>query len=154
MDHGRASGRVRRAHRRTGDITLSHGHLPTLDADTAAAMSAHGVLLDARAAERYRGEHEPIDPKAGHIPSAISAPTTDNLGPDGRFRSPDELRRRFADLGLSEGDAVGVYCGSGVTAAHEVAALAIAGIDAALYPGSWSAWSADPERPVALGSEP
>jgi thiosulfate/3-mercaptopyruvate sulfurtransferase len=137
-----------------GDVTLSAGRLPTLDADAAAALPAGGVLLDARAAERYRGEHEPVDPRAGHIPGAVSAPTTGNLASDGTFQSAGELRRRFADLGVRDGAPVGVYCGSGVTAAHEVAALAIAGFDAALYPGSWSAWSSQPDRPIAVGPEP
>jgi thiosulfate/3-mercaptopyruvate sulfurtransferase len=135
-----------------GDVELTGGHLPVLDADGAAALPSAGLLLDARAAERYRGEVEPIDPRAGHIPGAVSAPTSDNLAADGRFRRADELRVRFAALGAAE--EVGVYCGSGVTAAHQIAALATIGVDAALYPGSWSAWSSDPDRPVATGPEP
>jgi thiosulfate/3-mercaptopyruvate sulfurtransferase len=135
-----------------GDVELTGGHLPVLDAEGAAALARTGVLLDARAAERYRGEVEPIDPRAGHIPGAVSAPTGDNLAADGRFRRADELRARFADLGAA--GEVGVYCGSGVTAAHQIAALAAIGVDAALYPGSWSAWSSDPDRPVATGPEP
>ena len=134
-------------HPAAGDVTLAYGHLPTIDLDGAAAFPAHGALLDARAGERYRSETEPIDPRAGHIPGAVSAPTSDNLA-DGAFRSTAELRERFAGL-IGEGAAVGVYCGSGVTASHEIAALAVAGIDAALYPGSWSAWSSDATRPVA-----
>jgi thiosulfate/3-mercaptopyruvate sulfurtransferase len=123
--------------------------------DEAAALpSSGGVLLDARAGERYRGEVEPIDPRAGHVPGAVSAPTTDNLAADGRFRLADELVERFADLGAVPGTTVGVYCGSGVTASHEIAALAAAGIDAALWPGSWSQWAADPSRPAAVDSEP
>ena len=135
-----------------GDVTLDGGHAPTIDIDGAASYP--GVLLDARAAERYAGETEPIDPKAGHIPGAISAPTTDNLDDTGRFRPAEELRRRFEALGVREGSAVATYCGSGVTAAHEVAALAIAGFDAALYPGSWSQWSNHDDRPVATGTAP
>jgi thiosulfate/3-mercaptopyruvate sulfurtransferase len=135
-----------------GDVVLSGGHLPVLDADEAAELARSGLLLDARAAERYRGEVEPVDPRAGHVPGAVSAPTGDNLGPDGLFRTATELRERFAGLGLGEGP-VGVYCGSGVTAAHEVAALAALGVGAALFPGSWSAWSSDPDRPVATGAE-
>lgn len=134
-----------------GDVVLVPGHLPTVDADGAAALAADGVLLDARAAERYRGEVEPVDPRAGHVPGATSAPTAENLGPDGRFLPSDALRERFAALGAAPGTRVGVYCGSGVTAAHEVAALAAVGVDAALYPGSWSQWSNDPARPVATG---
>lgn len=139
-----------------GDVVLTGGHLPVLTADEAAALAsdAGAVLLDARAKERYRGEIEPVDSRAGHIPGAVSAPTAENLTPDGRFAAPDVLRERFARLGAVSGATVGVYCGSGVTAAHEIAALATAGVEAALYPGSWSAWSADKRRPVATGSEP
>lgn len=138
-----------------GDVVLTQGALPTLTPDDAAylASSGDGLLLDARAGERFRGEVEPVDPRAGHVPGAVSAPTTGNLGPDGRFLDEAALRERFAGLGL-EGDArqVGVYCGSGVTAAHEVAALATIGVHAALYAGSWSQWSNDETRPVATGA--
>ncbi|GAA0911788.1 sulfurtransferase [Nonomuraea longicatena] len=134
-----------------GDFVAVPGGLPVLDADEAAALAASGVLLDARAAARYRGEVEPIDPVAGHVPGAVSAPTTDNVDPDGRFRPPADLRARFAALGARDGVAVGAYCGSGVTAAHEVLALELAGVPAALYVGSWSNWVADPSRPVATG---
>jgi thiosulfate/3-mercaptopyruvate sulfurtransferase len=137
-----------------GDVELDGGHLPTLTADEAAALaSEHGVLLDARAGERYRGETEPVDPRAGHIPGARSAPTGDNLTTSGTFRSTAELGERFAHLGAAGDAEVGVYCGSGVTAAHQVAALAVTGVTAALYPGSWSAWSADPDRPAAAGAD-
>lgn len=137
-----------------GDFHAVPGGLPLLDAEQAASLARSGVLLDARAEARYRGEVEPMDPAAGHIPGAVSAPTTDNLDVDGRFRSADELRGRFADLAADPGAAVGVYCGSGVSGAHEVLALEVAGVPAALYAGSWSDWSSDPERPVATGSEP
>jgi thiosulfate/3-mercaptopyruvate sulfurtransferase len=137
-----------------GDVELSAGHLPVLCIDDAAGFPDHGVLLDARAGERYRGETEPVDPRAGHIPGAVSAPTTENLTDTGTFRSSAELRARFAELGVDaeKAEEVAVYCGSGVTAAHQVAALAIAGINAVLYPGSWSQWSNDPTRPVATGA--
>ncbi len=134
-----------------GDVELSGGHLPTVDADGAAAWAAEGVLLDARAAERYRGEVEPVDPRAGHIPGAVSAPTAENLDADGRFLAPDALTARFAALGVPEGGQVAVYCGSGVTAAHQAAAIELAGRTPVLYPGSWSQWSNDPGRPVATG---
>jgi thiosulfate/3-mercaptopyruvate sulfurtransferase len=137
-----------------GDFEPSLGALPLLDADAAAALARRGLLLDARAAERYRGETEPIDPVAGHIPGALNAPTTENVGLDGRFRAPAVLAERFAALGAEPGTEVGVYCGSGVSAAHEILALAVAGIPAALYVGSWSEWSADPTRPVATGPQP
>ena len=135
-----------------GDVTLPGGGMPVLTIDEAAALPASGgLLLDARAGERYRGEVEPIDPRAGHVPGAVSAPTTANLAPDGTFLRLTELVDRFVALGVGPRTTVGVYCGSGVTAAHEVAALAAAGIEAALWPGSWSQWSADPDRQAATG---
>lgn len=142
-----------------GDFTARPGTLPVLDAAGAAALARRGVLLDARAPERYRGEAEPVDPVGGHIPGAVSAPTAQNVresGPEGApvLRPPAELRERFRRLGVTEGTEVGVYCGSGVSAAHEILALAQAGVDAVLYPGSWSEWCADPGRPVATGPEP
>lgn len=132
-----------------GDVVVHPGGMPVLDADDAAELAADGVLLDARASERYRGEVEPVDPRAGHVPGAVSAPTAENLADDGTFRPEPELTERFRTLGATAGRPVGVYCGSGVTAAHEVAALATVGVTAALYPGSWSQWSNDPARPVA-----
>jgi thiosulfate/3-mercaptopyruvate sulfurtransferase len=134
-----------------GTVTLAYGTLPTLDGDAAADLAENGVLLDARAAERFRGEVEPVDPRAGHIPGAVSAPAADNLQADGRMLPPAELRARFAALGVHPDAPLGVYCGSGVTAAHEALALEVAGLTASLYPGSWSAWSNDPARPVATG---
>ncbi|HEU5160711.1 MAG TPA: sulfurtransferase [Streptosporangiaceae bacterium] len=132
-----------------GDFIARPDGMPLLDADGAAALAGEGVLLDARAGERYRGEVEPIDPVAGHIPGAVSAPTVGNVGVDGRFLPAELLRERFAELGATDALDVGVYCGSGVTAAHEVLALALAGVPAALYVGSWSNWVADSARPVA-----
>ncbi|MFJ3309267.1 sulfurtransferase [Streptomyces sp. NPDC086549] len=137
-----------------GDFVPAPGAVRLLDADAAAALARSGVLLDARAGERYRGDVEPIDRVGGHIPGAVSAPTTENVGADGRFLPAEELRTRFKSLGASEDAEVGVYCGSGVSAAHEVLALAVAGIPAALYVGSWSEWSSDPSRPVAVGPDP
>jgi thiosulfate/3-mercaptopyruvate sulfurtransferase len=121
--------------------------------DYNAVRKLRGVpLVDARAGERYRGEKEPIDPKAGHIPGALSAPFSGNLGPDGRFKSPDELRRRFEDLGAQDGAVF--YCGSGVNATHDMLAMEVAGLpNARLYAGSWSDWS-NRDAPVATGSEP
>ncbi|WP_158865149.1 sulfurtransferase [Leifsonia sp. AG29] len=137
---------------RPGRVELAYGSLPTLDADGAASLATDGILLDARAGERFRGEVEPIDPRAGHIPGAVSAPTTANLAPDGRHLSAEALATRFADLGVTPEARIGVYCGSGVTAAHEVLALVAAGFpEPALYPGSFSAWSNDPARPVETG---
>ncbi|WP_330434800.1 sulfurtransferase [Streptomyces sp. NBC_00825] len=137
-----------------GDFRPVPGALPLLDADGAAALARSGLLLDARAAERYRGDVEPIDRVGGHIPGAVSAPTSENTGDDGRFLAPQALVVRFKELGADRADAVGVYCGSGVSGAHEVLALAVAGIPAALYAGSWSEWSGDESRPVATGPEP
>lgn len=136
-----------------GDATAHFGGMPVIDLEEAGRFPESGVLLDARAAERYRGEVEPIDPRAGHIPGARSAPSGDNLDADGRFLPAEVLRGTFAQLGIEPGTPVAAYCGSGVTAAHQVAALALAGIDAALYPGSWSQWSNEPDRLVATGSE-
>jgi thiosulfate/3-mercaptopyruvate sulfurtransferase len=134
-----------------GDFTVVPGAMPVLDAAQAAALAEHGVLLDARAAERFRGEREPVDPVAGHIPGARNRPTTANVDPTGRFRRADELHVAFRRLGVAADTPVGTYCGSGVTAAHQVLALELAGYRAALYPGSWSEWITDSERPVATG---
>jgi thiosulfate/3-mercaptopyruvate sulfurtransferase len=131
----------------TGDITVRPGGLPVLDADAAAERARTGVLIDARVAPRYRGETEPVDPVAGHIPGAVNVPAADLTAPDGRLRPAAELRERFE---AADGKEVGAYCGSGVTAAHTVLALHRAGrTDAALYVGSWSEWVTDPGRPVA-----
>ncbi len=137
-----------------GDVELRADPSALVSADEAAALARRGILLDVRAVERYTGETEPIDPRAGHVPGARSAPTTANLREDGTFLAPEELRRRFAALGVEAGGDVGVYCGSGVNAAHAIAALALAGVPARLYPGSWSQWSSDPARPVAVGPDP
>lgn len=140
-------------HSEPGDFKAVPGQLPTLDIRQAAELARTGLLLDARAGERYRGEVEPLDPRAGHIPGAVSAPTAENVTADGRFRTPAELADRFSGLGVGEQE-VGVYCGSGVTAAHELLALEVAGFSATLYPGSWSEWTADPENPAATGPLP
>ncbi|WP_457030233.1 sulfurtransferase [Kitasatospora sp. P5_F3] len=136
-----------------GDFKPQPGALPTVDAAGAAELARTGLLLDARAGERYRGEVEPVDPKAGHIPGAVSAPTMANLAADGRFLPPAVLAERFRALGVDEASEVAVYCGSGVTAAHQLLALTVAGHPGlTLYPGSWSEWSADPANPVATGA--
>jgi len=185
-----------------GDVTVRPGRMPVVDADGAAELARTGVLLDARAPERYRGDVEPIDPKAGHVPGARNAPFAAHTGEDGRWRTPEDLAEHFAKVGVpvnegvpasdsvpaSEGvpakvsvpaggkakatagvkeadiedkvgGRVGAYCGSGVTATSVLLALEVAGITSAeapamLYAGSWSNWSADPDRPVATGEEP
>lgn len=131
-----------------GDFTARPGHLRALAPDEVLEFARVNVLIDARAPERFRGETEPMDPVAGHIPGAINVPTGTNLAEDGRFRSADELAEVYA---AAKARPVAAYCGSGVTSAHDVLAMAVAGIEAALYPGSWSEWVADPERPVATG---
>ena len=144
-----AAGRIE-----PGDFTARPGQLPTLDAVAAADLARTGVLLDARAAARYRGEVEPIDPVAGHIPGAVSAPTMENVTESGHFQPADKLAARFGGLIPQQGpDApeVGVYCGSGVTAAHQILAMSVVQIPAALYVGSWSEWVTDPTRPVETG---
>jgi thiosulfate/3-mercaptopyruvate sulfurtransferase len=137
-----------------GKVVVRPGGMPVLDANAAAALAAGGgVLLDARVAARYRGEVEPVDPVAGHIPGARNAPTSGNVDASGRFLSPERLRERFASLGVDSSRPVGAYCGSGVTAAQEVLALHLAGFPAALYAGSWSEWVADRTRPVETGPD-
>ena len=131
-----------------GDFSAQPGRLPVVEAEQVPGVP---VLIDARAPERYRGEVEPVDPVAGHIPGAVNVPTTTNLRADGRFRSAAEIRALYAAAGVTGEEEVAVYCGSGVTAAHDVLALELAGIRAALYPGSWSGWITDPARPVERG---
>jgi thiosulfate/3-mercaptopyruvate sulfurtransferase len=134
-----------------GDFVPRPGGMPLLDAEGAARLAGDGVLLDARAPERFRGEREPIDPVAGHIPGAVNVPGAELLRLEGGFLGAAQLRARFEAAGVRDGVSVGAYCGSGVTAAHEVLALSLAGFDAALYVGSWSDWIRDPSRPVATG---
>jgi len=133
-----------------GDFTPSKagvGHL--LDAADARRYAAWHGLLDARSADRFRGEKETIDAVAGHIPGAVSASTLDNVRADGRFRPADELAARFRGLGATHTKPLGTYCGSGVQATHLALALCVAGLpDADVYIGSWSDWITDPERDV------
>jgi thiosulfate/3-mercaptopyruvate sulfurtransferase len=131
-----------------GKFTIGESLAPTVSAGDVLAAAQAGILLDARHRERYLGLAEPVDKVAGHIPGAVSAPAQENIGPDGLFRLPDDLKARFAALGVSTGRPTTVYCGSGITAAHEILALEIAGYTAALYPGSWSEWIRDGSRPV------
>ncbi|MBL0003173.1 MAG: sulfurtransferase [Actinomycetales bacterium] len=133
---------------------LTGGHLPTLSADDAATAPDRGVLVDVRAPERFRGEVEPIDPIAGHIPGAINLPVAGLFAADGHLPDEVTLRERLAPAlaAADAGEEVAAYCGSGVSAAQAVLALASLGVPAGLFPGSWSAWSNDPTRPVATGS--
>lgn len=140
-----------------GNVRPGWGQMPVIDIEQAAAFPGHGILLDSRAPERYRGEAEPIDPRAGHIPGALNRPTTGNLDAGKRLLEPAELARAFGQLGVQPGAGaadVAAYCGSGVTAAHQALALETIGVGAALFPGSWSQWSADPARPAATGPTP
>ena len=137
-----------------GDVTVAHedlyaGALPTLTIDEV----GHGPLLDARAPERFRGDVEPVDAVAGHIPGARNLPSTMLLSGQETFLDDTALAGLLTDRGIEPGDPIGVYCGSGITAAVTVAALTAAGRDAALFPGSWSQWSSDRDRPVARGEQ-
>jgi thiosulfate/3-mercaptopyruvate sulfurtransferase len=136
---------------RAGDVVLTSGHMPTIDADEAARLAQQSRLLDARPRASYVGD--PAKAGTGHIPGAIHAPAGGNIA-DGKFKPSDDLSAGFNRLGADGSGPIGVYCGSGNSAAHAIAALAAAGLDAALYVGSWSAWSADPARPVATGTDP
>jgi thiosulfate/3-mercaptopyruvate sulfurtransferase len=155
-DGGPVSGRVPAPER--GRLTARPGSMPVLDAEGASSTARDGVLLDARAPARYLGETEPIDPRAGHIPGARNAPFARHTGPGGRWLRPAELAAYYRTLGVAAAGAVGAYCGSGVTGTSVVLALEYAGLrtpdrPAALYAGSWSNWSADRDRPVAIGPE-
>ena len=138
-----------------GNATALHddlyaGALPTLTANQAAADV---TLLDARAPERFRGDVEPVDPVAGHIPGAMNLPSSDVLAGDGTFLAEGALRQLFSGHGIDRDGRLGAYCGSGVSATVLLAALASTRSAAALFPGSWSEWSSDPARAVARGSE-
>jgi thiosulfate/3-mercaptopyruvate sulfurtransferase len=138
-----------------GDFVARPGQRPQLDAAEISARLGRPdalTLVDVRAAERYSGEREPIDPVAGHIPGAINLPATANLHADGRFLSPVQIARLYAEAGGGEGAVL--YCGSGITAAQGLLALESAGLTAAIYPGSWSDWISDRSRPIATGTDP
>lgn len=137
-----------------GDVVLTDSTEGEMSIDEAAALPERGVLLDVRAAARYRGEVEPVDPIAGHIPGAINLPAAGNIAADGTLNGLAALREAFAGVGVEPGTEVAAYCGSGVNAAHTALALAEIGIDAKLYSSSWSAWSNTPGRPVAVGETP
>lgn len=142
-----------------GDFEVVPGHMPVIDAEGAQRFAADGVLLDARAHERYTGEREPVDTRSGHIPGAVSAPAAEHVDSSGRWRGSNELTGRFEELGVSAAIPVGTYCGSGVNACSVVLALEQAGLrgadnPAVLYAGSWSDFAADPARPAATGPKP
>jgi thiosulfate/3-mercaptopyruvate sulfurtransferase len=143
------AGETGRPGSREGDFVATPGGMPVVEAEGVLDVP---VLVDARAGERYRGETEPVDPVAGHVPGAVNVATASNLRADGTFRPAEELRETYAAVGATaeagERGEVAAYCGSGVTAAHDIIAMELAGVRAALYPGSWSGWIADPTRPV------
>ncbi|MGH3695903.1 MAG: sulfurtransferase [Pseudonocardiaceae bacterium] len=141
-----------------GTFTVRSGGMPVLDAAQAATLARNGVLLDARAAPRYRGEVEPVDPRAGHIPGATSAPSSELTDLQGRWLPPSRLRELAHRWGVAGTD-IGAYCGSGINACAVVLGLELAGVTpfgrpAALYAGSWSQWCTDPDHPVATGPDP
>jgi thiosulfate/3-mercaptopyruvate sulfurtransferase len=142
-----------------GDVVVRPRAMPVVDAAGAATLASTGVLLDARAAPRYRGEVEPVDPVAGHIPGARNAPVGELVDAEGRWPAPEALAARLAALGVAPDSQVGAYCGSGINAAALVLAAEHAGLrppeqPVTLYAGSWSDWCADPTRPVATGAAP
>lgn len=163
LDGGLAAWRSAGGGLETGPVTPQPGNSTVLHSDLyagarltlTAQQSAAGdvTLLDARAPERFRGDVEPVDPVAGHIPGAKNVPSTAVLAGDGTFVGDSAITQLLSDHGIDRDDRVGVYCGSGVTATVTIAALAAVGCDAALFPGSWSEWSSDPTRAVARGSE-
>lgn len=149
----------------TGEATTEPAHLTPrpwpgdllADVDATADAAANGttVVVDARDADRYRGDREPVDPRAGHIPGAHNIPVRGNVGLDGAFLPVEELRARFAQAGITDAADVISYCGSGVNACHNLLALEHAGLGVGrLFPGSWSQYSSDPARPVATGDAP
>jgi thiosulfate/3-mercaptopyruvate sulfurtransferase len=149
---GRASSKeIATRASRAGDVVLTPGHMPTISADEAATLAEQSRLFDARPRASYVGD--PAKAGTGHIPGAIHAPAGGNIA-DGKFRPSGELQAGFSQLGADSSGPIGVYCGSGNSAAHAIAAMAAAGLQASLYVGSWSAWSADPARPAATGTEP
>ncbi|WP_372624595.1 sulfurtransferase [Falsiroseomonas sp.] len=137
-----------------GDVTLSPGHMKVLDADAAAAIARAGVLLDTRVRPNYIGGAPQGETRRGHIPGSVSTPVADIFTEPGPIADSATLRHLFAAVGADGSRPVGVTCGAGISAALGVAALASIGIEAAMYPGSWSAWSADPARPVTVGGLP
>lgn len=137
-----------------GDVVLDEIGADAISIDEAEAFPENGVLLDVRAPERYRGDHEPLDPIPGHIPGALNVPMAAHLNDDGKILDVHTLQATFAAVGVTEGTPVAAYCGSGITAAHTALVLDEAGIRAKVFPGSWSQWSNTPGRPVAVGEQP
>lgn len=137
-----------------GDVELTEIGADAISIDEAAAFPSIGVLLDVRAPERYRGETEPLDPVAGHIPGAVNLPMAAHLDAEGRILDVHTLQANFAAVGVTGDTPVAAYCGSGITAAHTALVLDEVGVEAKVFPGSWSQWSNTPGRPVAVGDQP
>ncbi|WP_300591265.1 sulfurtransferase [Microbacterium sp.] len=159
LDGGLSAWRAAGFPLETGEVSPEPGSIvfngvdAGISIDEAAAWPQRGVLLDARAPERYRGESEPFDPVAGHIPGAVNLPA-DAVLEGANFASPAAIRAAFEGAGVSDLTPAAAYCGSGLTAAHTALAGAVAGVEVVVYPGSWSQWSNTPGRPVATGAEP
>lgn len=137
-----------------GDVVLARSDAGVLSIDDVGLIPEFGVLLDVRRQEHYRGLSSASDPVAGHIPGAVNLPATESIDERGRLKPPEELRRRFADVGAVRGARIALYCSSGVASAHSALALSEIGLRAEVYPGSWSQWSRHPSRPVAVGPTP
>lgn len=138
-----------------GDFTLGQDTMSTVSAEEASTWPDQGVLIDARTPDRYQGVTEPMDSRAGHIPGAVNIPTHTFLDESEHFLPPETIRQMLADVGVTDGSDTAVYCGSGVHACHALAAMEVAGLEVGrLYPGSWSQWSAERSRPLAIGESP
>ncbi|WP_022872610.1 sulfurtransferase [Nesterenkonia alba] len=137
-----------------GNAQVSQGHLPTLGLEETELFPQRGTLLDARPADRYTGEYDPLSPRPGHIPGAISAPASASLDEHGRFLPAEQLRERYLRLGVDPDKPVAAYCTSGLHSAHSVLALSLAGFEAVLYPAGFSQWTRLSDRRVAVGPQP
>jgi thiosulfate/3-mercaptopyruvate sulfurtransferase len=145
------SGEVQRLPAERSPLVWPEERLADADLVDELRRGPRGTIVDARDPVRFRGEAEPVDPRAGHIPGAVNLPATGNVTERGRLRDLDDLRDRYGDAGTLRADEVVTYCGSGVTATHDLLVLELLGVQGRLYPGSWSAWSADEDRPIATG---
>lgn len=130
------------------------GWTGVVNGDGVESRLGRALILDARSEDRYRGQNETIDPRAGHIPTALSAFFGKNLNPGGNFLPADRLHKRFVGLGVADAETTVAYCGSGVTACHNLLAMHLAGLGGLLYEGSWSDWSGTSHRPVVTGPDP
>ncbi|WEK12702.1 MAG: sulfurtransferase [Candidatus Microbacterium phytovorans] len=137
-----------------GSVRLPASTLAVATIQDAAVAPREGVLLDVRAPQHYRGQVAGLDPGAGHIPGAVNVPTVSHIAPDGRLHAPERLRAALAGHGIRPGVSVVLYCNNGIASAHSALALAVAGIDARVYPGAWSQWTRSPGRPIARGATP